>query len=83
VLSLPFHFSSTVYDLSKKKSLYTYICVPKPDPDVQKPIDAQASQAGILEEIKGALSLLPECKFNHVRRGSNEVAHALAQRASW
>jgi hypothetical protein len=60
-----------------------YICVPKPDPDVQKPIDAQASQAGILEEIKGALSLLPECKFHHVRRGSNEVAHALAQRASW
>jgi ribonuclease HI len=38
--------------------------------DVQGPIDARASQAGMLKEIKGAIRLLPGCKLNHVRSGT-------------
>jgi hypothetical protein len=37
--------------------------------DVQGPIDARASQAGMLKEIKGAIRL-PGCKLNHVRSGT-------------
>jgi hypothetical protein len=43
--------------------------------DVQGPIDARASQAGMLKEIKGAIRL-PGCKLIMF-----EVAHVLAQRA--
>jgi hypothetical protein len=50
--------------------------------DIQKPTNARSGQAGILTEIQGVKSMLPDCKLFHVRRGANEVAHTLAQRAS-
>jgi hypothetical protein len=49
--------------------------------EVQKPIDTRTNHAGILVEIKGAMSLPSDCKVHHVLRGANEIAHALAQRA--
>jgi hypothetical protein len=43
--------------------------------------ESRASWAGIIEEIRGVSSLLPGCKFQHVRREANKAAHSLAQRA--
>jgi hypothetical protein len=41
--------------------------------------EANRSQmAEVLAEIKGASMLLPACKFTHIRRGANHVAHGLA-----
>jgi hypothetical protein len=36
---------------------------------------------GLIQEIKGASVLLPECRFVHVKRESNLVAHLLVRRA--
>jgi hypothetical protein len=49
--------------------------------DIQKPLNARSGQAGNLAEIKGVQSLLVDCKYMHVHRGGNEVAHTLAQHA--
>jgi hypothetical protein len=41
----------------------------------------RASCAGIISEITVAANLLPACKFTHVNREANQVAHQLAQRS--
>jgi hypothetical protein len=50
-----------------------------------KAVDASPSSrsawAGIVDEIRAARNLLPECTMNHIRREANKVAHGLAQRA--
>jgi hypothetical protein len=42
--------------------------------------DMRSSWSGMLTEIQTAANLLPECKFRHIRRGQNTVAHNLVQK---
>jgi hypothetical protein len=49
--------------------------------DIVNRNDTRSSLPGILSEIKAVGSLLPACKFTHVRRESISVAHTLAHRA--
>jgi hypothetical protein len=37
--------------------------------------------AGTISEIRGLSQILPDCKFLHVNRDANRVAHQLAKRA--
>jgi hypothetical protein len=39
------------------------------------------SWQGVITEIKELSRLLPDCKFNHMKRECNQAAHALGQLA--
>jgi hypothetical protein len=41
----------------------------------------RTQQAVVLAEIKGVTRLLPACRFMHIRRDANQVAHGLARLA--
>jgi hypothetical protein len=41
----------------------------------------RSHMVGVLAEIKEASTLLPACRFMHIQRGANQVAHALARLA--
>jgi hypothetical protein len=46
---------------------------------VQTSVEDRASWAGLIQEIKGVRELLPDCRFSHVRREGNWVAHLIAE----
>jgi hypothetical protein len=41
---------------------------------------SRSACAGIIEEIRTAWNLLPDCTSSHIRREANKVAHELAHR---
>jgi hypothetical protein len=46
-----------------------------------KVADSRSQWAGVITEIQVLGHLLPACRYDHIRREANQVAHALAQRA--
>jgi hypothetical protein len=46
-----------------------------------KSTESRSRWEGVIQEIRGASCLLPQCKFQHAKRGCNMAAHKLAQRA--
>jgi hypothetical protein len=43
--------------------------------------ESRASRAGLIEEIRGVIALLPGSQVKHTRRDANKARHSLAQRA--